>query len=725
MLYAHSANDQGRRQSLPQHLRNVAKLAARLADPFGGQDIAFLAGLWHDAGKADPTWQRRLIECEEGRRERVGLDHKCGGAMLAEQAAGNAQWAGLLIHAHHGGLANPRTEYQSWFQQARKLPGPALAIEELNAEMPDIVDQPQPAVPAHILRDNLAAEMFLRMTYSALVDADSLDTEAHFLGERPNPRIASSPTLKDLWDRYVAFLAMQPTSQDGSVNTVRADVHEACLASATSRQGIFRLTVPTGGGKTRSAMAFALRHGMKHHLHRIIVAVPFTTITQQTARVYRDIFEGGQQGGERSILEHYSAALEVHDDDGFAPRDVWQRLAAENWDAPIVVTTTVQLFESLFSNRRGKTRKLHNLAGSVIILDEVQALPAGLLAPILDALRQLTEEYRVSVVLSTATQPTFELIREFQKIQSLEINTEHERHFSMLKRVDYEWRTGERNQWTDVAEWMRQEHSALAIVNTKRHAMELLDILGDQDTLHLSTLLCGVHRNEVLAEVRQRLMNKRPCKLVSTQVVEAGVDLDFPTVFRAEAPLDAIIQAAGRCNREGHREKGKVVVFRPPDDASPTGIYRSGRDVARVIQQFPSFDPDDPETVRRYFETLYDVAVNPDRHGIQGLRRRLDFPAVADRFRMIDDDTMDLIVEYPPEDAERIRGLVEQLNARNRPARQVLQELQPHIVSVRWREAQRLQESGWINPVIQGLGVWHGAYHPVRGVVEADPDLIV
>ena len=725
MLYAHSANPQGKRQSLPDHLRSVAELAARFAQPFGGEDIAFLAGLWHDVGKANPTWQRLLVECEEGRRQRVGVDHKCAGVMLADEAGGNAQLVGTLIHAHHGGLANPRTGFRPWFQQARQLPGPSLAIEALRAAMRDIAEQPQPSVPAHIQQDPIAAEMFLRMTYSALVDADSLDTEAHFLAGAPNSREQNSPSLAALWERYLAFLAAQPDPLDSSVNTVRAEVHEACIAAADVGQGIFRLTVPTGGGKTRSGMAFALRHGMKHNLRRIIVAVPFNSITQQTARVYREIFEGGDQGEGNAVLEQHSAALEFNEDEGILPKDVWQRLAAENWDAPIVVTTTVQLFESLFSNRRGKTRKLHNLAGSVIILDEVQALPSHLLSPILDALRHLTGHYGASVVLSTATQPTFELVREFREIHAREVNPEHPRHFGMLRRVDYEWHTGGRNPWSQVAEWIRQEHSALAIVNTRRHALELMNALGDEEILHLSTLLCGAHRNEVLAEVRRRLSVEEPCKLVSTQVVEAGVDLDFPTVFRAEAPLDAVIQAAGRCNREGRLEKGRMIVFRPPDDASPTGIYRSGRDVARVVQQFPDFDPDVPETIRQYFGLLYDMALNPDAKGIQALRRNLDFPAVSERFRMIEDDTMDLVVEYPPEAAGKIGELVEQMRTRERPARLVLRELHPHTVSVHRREARRLEAQGWVEPVMEGLGVWNGSYDAILGIVEANPELIV
>ena len=579
MAYAHSANPQGNRQPLVDHLRNVAILAAELAQPFGGEDLAFLSGLWHDVGKADPTWQRLLLECEQGRRSMVGIDHKCAGVLLAERLGGNAQWAGLLIHGHHGGIANPKTGFRSWLQEKRELAGPNLAIRELGKTLPELLDQGQPYLPQHVLKDALAAEMFLRMTYSALIDADSLDTEAHQQDGAAHPERDAVPRLNHLWDRYQAFLTDQPTPEEDMVNAVRMEVHEACLSAAGEPQGIFRLTVPTGGGKTRSAMAFALRHGVEHGLRRVIVAVPFNTITQQTAGVYREIFEEGYGG--HAVLEHHSAADDIRDDDGFGPGDVWQRLAAENWDAPIVVTTTVQLFESLFSNRRGRTRKLHNIAGSVIILDEAQALPPHLLSPILDGLRDLASHYGVSVVLSTATQPTFEIIGEFRQVQAREINASNPRHFQALRRVEYEWRTGQRNKWPEVAGWMRQEPSVLAIVNTRRHALELLDALGDADALHLSTLLCGAHRNRVLREVIRRLTSGEPCRLVSTQVVEAGVDLDFPTVLRAEAPLDSIIQAAGRCNREGRLERGKIVVFRPPDDASPQGVYGSGRDIAR------------------------------------------------------------------------------------------------------------------------------------------------
>jgi len=722
--YAHSANVRGERQLLVDHLRNVGALARQFAEPFDGGDLAFLAGLWHDVGKADPEWQRRLIECEQEVRQRIGVDHKCAGALLAEEAG---HWmVGLLIYAHHGGLRHPRRDFRPWMNAHRTYPGPMLAIENLRSAMGDLCGHADPRIPSH-LQDRLTLEFFLRLVYSTLVDADSLDTEAHKLSGTPRGR-ESTATLSELWRRYEEFVASEPPGNDGAVGRVRSEVLEACIAAATEPPGVFRLTVPTGGGKTRSSMAFALRHGMDHGLRRVVVAVPFTTITQQTASVYRRIF-----GGERVVLEHHSAAFEgagaaQDDEDDFTDEAVWHRLASENWDAPVVVTTTVQLFESLFSNRRSKTRKLHNLARSVIILDEAQALPPSLLVPILDGLRQLVQHYGSSVVLSTATQPAFDVIEEFREVQAHEIVHDHRHHFQMLKRVSYEWRTGKPSEWRSVADWIRKEHSVLVIVNTKRHAMELLDELDDSDVLHLSTLLCGAHRSAVLEKIRRRLADGDPCRVVSTQVVEAGVDVDFATVFRAEAPLDAIIQAAGRCNREGllGKRAGRVVVFKPPDDASPPGIYRSGRDIARVIQELPGFDPDDPETVRRYSEWLLGSAADPDAKEIQSLRADLDYATTASKFRMIEDDTCDVIVDFPHESLPFIDALVEQLRCPRRPAREILRDLQPHTISVLRPEYQRHEADGFLEAIgAHSVGRWRGRYDAIRGIVATDPDLIV
>ncbi len=719
-IYAHSANELGERHLLVNHLRNVSILARERAEMFGGGEVAFLAGLWHDAGKADPAWQRYLLESESGTRVRgTGPDHKVAGALLAEES--DQPHIGLLIKAHHGGLNTP-ADHQQWLDERRQLQGPQSASSALRQVMPDLEGNRQAMFPAHIQSDGLAAEFFLRMVYSALVDADSLDTEAHYLSGNPSNRGSPVP-LAELWERFEVFLAKQPPVSDGPVNLIRDEVYQACIKSAEMDRGFFRLTVPTGGGKTRSAMAFALRHGIKHGLRRVIIAVPFLTITQQTAQAYRDIF-----GDDHVVLEHHSGSAEASDDDSFARDAVWQRLAAENWDAPVVVTTTVQLFESLFSNRRSRTRKLHNLAQSVIVLDEAQALPPSLLAPILDGLRQLTQHCGASVVVSTATQPAFESIKEFRDVQAFELVPQHRRHFKAVQRVRYEWRTERPNQWCDVAGWMREERSVLAIVNTKNHALELLDELNDPEALHLSTLLCGAHRAEVLNEIKERLEAGSPCHVVSTQVVEAGVDLDFPAVFRAEAPLDAIIQAAGRCNREGTlgERGGRVVVFRTVDDKSPPGVYRSGRDLARVVRELPDFDLNDPQTVGRYFDHLFGVAVDSDKAGIQRYRKQLNYPKVAEKFRMIEDDRCDVIVDYPDQDAGKIDALVKQLRARERPPREVLRELQPHMVSLNRREYETRRKSRFLEEVLPGVGRWpQGYYDEVRGLTDTDPAMVI
>ncbi len=320
-------------------------------------------------------------------------------------------------------------------------------------------------------------------------------------------------------------------------------------------------------------------HAIHHYLDQVIVAIPYTSIIEQTADVYRGIF--GEEDG--LVLEHHSAV--VVDDQENSPvtaQQAWPRLASQNWDAPVVVTTTVQLFESLFANRPGRCRKLHNLARSVIVLDEVQTLPPDLLEPILDVLRQLVAHYGTTVVLSTATQPALDESPYLHGLPNVqEIIPTPERYFQKMQRVHYEVpAASQRWTWLEVAERLRSERQALAIVNTKGDAMALLDALGNQAALHLSTLMCGAHRRATLEEVRRRLKEGDPCLLVSTQVVEAGVDLDFPVVLRAVGPLDRIVQAAGRCNREGRLEAGQVIVFNPTEGGVPRGAYRAGYDLA-------------------------------------------------------------------------------------------------------------------------------------------------
>ena len=402
------------------------------------------------------------------------------------------------------------------------------------------------------------------------------------------------------------------------------------------------------------------------------------------------------------------------------------RLAAENWDAPIIVTTTVQLFESLFSNATSRIRKAHRLAGSVIILDEAQTLPVRLLDSITDAIRQLTTWGRTTVVLATATQPAFEALKPFADLNPVEIVPHPERWFNALRRVEYEWCDGQPLSWEDAAQLLRDERQGLAVVNLKKDALKLLDALDDPAALHLSTNLCGAHRRRVIGEVRERLSRGDPCRLVSTQVVEAGVDLDFPFVMRAMGPLDAIIQAAGRCNREGKLVRGRVLVFLPDGAGTPPGAYRAAAGVARAVLG-GGVDLDDPAVAREYFRRLYDT-LETDARKIQKRRQAFDFPDVARRFRMIDDDTESVVIETYGTDAERerVRSDISRLRS-GEGNRYLLRRLQPYTVSLYARKANELRNRGLIEPLMDGVGVWHGGYDNVRGLLETgvDPDDLV
>lgn len=717
MAYAHSRNHLGQRQDLSAHLEAVARITAENAAYLDASDLGRFIGLVHDAGKHSDSFAQYLLESETaGRARRHGPDHKAAGSLMASKRAG---LAAMLVKAHHGGLDSPNA-FRDWLASKQGAPEVPQATERAQLAHPELRGSTRLAVPPHARRDPLAAELFLRLLFSALVDADFLDTERHFDPERSSTR-SNETSMQDLWSRFATYHDSLPKSRSAAVAAARDSVYQACLEAADQPPGLFRLTVPTGGGKTLSGMAFALRHAIKHGQRRIIVAVPFISITEQTADVYRAAL-GDETDGSPIVLEHHSGVYpdEVNEYD---PVQLWRRLSAENWDAPVVVTTTVQLMDSLFASSTSRCRKLHRLAGSVILLDEAQALPSHLLEPILDVLKALCVHYGTTVVLSTATQPAFETIPTFSHLPASEIVPEPGRFFQMLRRVEYCWKTDEPVSWEEVAEEMAGERQTLAIVNTRRDALALLDALGDPEALHLSTLLCGAHRRAVLRKVNQRLKEGLPCRLVSTQVVEAGVDLDFPLVLRALGPLDGIIQAAGRCNREGLLEKGRVVVFRPRDGGLARGAYRTGVGITESLLEAGKADPDDPALARRYFQSLFQ-AVNTDREGIQVLRSRLDYPEVARRFRMIEEDTESVVVtRYGTiEQQEEVRMLLDGLSTNRPSGRDAMRRLQPYIVAIRRRQAEEYRRRGLIAVASSGVGEWLGGYDPIRGLTAEDFD---
>ncbi len=725
---------------LTDHALSVTDMAARFAAPFGGEMLARYAGLLHDLGKFTPKFQEYLRDCYQAEQNgtkpprRGCAPHKQHGARAALDAltpeAGEefAALIAVLVHGHHGGMQDrPHARENMTAKGATTDVVQSLlaAAQAADARLSPDVPDARALLPARHAGDEWALEMYLRFVFSALTDADGLDTEAHDKHLQAARRDTSALTLADMRGVLQARQEADFKDKRGVVNDVRRAVYDACVTAAVAHgPGVFALTVPTGGGKTRSSLAFALEHAVRHGGTRVVYAIPYTSIVDQTAQTFRDIF-GSADG---TILEHHSAIDarrgRADEDEGGDDAEQWRRLAAQNWDAPLIVTTTVQLFESLFSNRPGACCKLHRLAGSVIVLDEVQTLPPTLLAPLLSGLRTLADNFGVTVVLCTATQPALtaqsEFLQGFASVVPIVPEPEARAHFQALRRVRY--RIEEQPwTWAQVAGEMRADGaSCLCVVNTRGHALALLDVLdpaGDNpDVLHLSTLLCGAHRRAVLDTVRERLKDGPPVLVVSTQVIEAGVDVDFPKVLRAHGPLDRIIQAAGRCNREGlrARDSSEVVVFAPAEDASPPGVYRMA--LKQTLQMFAAarargekINFDDPRLVTDYFADLYrDMAGQTDKEHIQDDRAQFHYPDVARKMRLIDDDTMSVfITEYDPDEAQKIMAAG---RAIGRMTRDLWQRAQPLCVSIYASDKAPIEETDY------GLTIWRGPYDMTRGI---------
>jgi len=707
---------------LKQHLCKVAIKSKQFAEKFGAGEIGYYGGLWHDLGKYNPNFQKYLEQCEVAARSGTGeprdrVPHAIYGAKLAAE---KFQPLALLIAGHHAGLQTygmldnalhgiDAATYATILQNA--------ASEELDLEIAPTAKQQL----LGLFQDKYGYELLLRLLFSCLVDADYLDTETHFAPTLAAQR-GAQVTVVHLWETLKAAQRKLLNQVDNStpVNQVRSQVYQACLDASPLAPGVFRLAVPTGGGKTRSGLGFALAHAVHHGLERVIVAVPYTSIIEQTVGVYRDIF------GQAAVLEHHSAiAPEQDNEEDARSRQAQARLATQNWDAPLIVTTTVQLFESLFANRTSRCRKLHNIVNSVIILDEVQTLPTRLLEPILCVLKELCRQYRVSVVLCTATQPALEgktpYLEGFAAGSVRDIVPEAlaKEHFTALKRVNYTVPPEEWN-WVEVARNVQSHQQALIILNTRKDALAVLEELATTDAdhlFHLSTLLCGQHRREVLQQVRDRLSANQPCLLISTQVVEAGVDLDFPVVYRAIGPLDRIVQAAGRCNREGRRaEKGQVIVFSPKEGKLPSGEYRRAFEETKILLRRENLNWDDPNIFNEYFRKLY-MGRNEHAEEIQRYRADLNYPKVAEMFKMIDDHTTPVVIEYD----DRARALVHRIRRYGLHSDD-LKALQPYLVGLRSREFQETEELREL--VAPGLWLWRGNYHSIKGIAIGDDAIV-
>ena len=776
-FHARWSEDRAKAQPLRAHLEGVGRRAENFALAIRGQDSNFiaaarLAGLLHDLGKYRHEFQAYLNAGDRGRRSNETV-HAIYGA-----AAAGSDWDAIAvafaIAGHHAGLHDQDqlvTQLESSkFHSLDRYPS-LLELADSAVELAGVLQTMKPMrddasdSPARIdFNENDLAQVrqwdvFVRMLFSILVDADRVDSEKFeqdYLRkrnwERPTKSLQPIALLEQLEQ---VRIAKSRFATNNELNDLRNTVFQACRDSGASRpQGFFSLTVPTGGGKTISSMAFALSHAAQHALRRVIVVIPYLSIIEQNAKVYREIL------GSENVLEHHSAvelAPANRTNDSIESTDepshsLTYEQAVENWDCPVVVTTSVQFIESLFASATGRARKLHNIARSIVIFDEVQTLPTHLLEPTLDVLRTLQQHFGVSFVFCSATQPAFRkstgLKMGFQSGEIDEIAPNTSDLFAKLKRVEYRFEpASEPWNWNRVAREMTERRKCLCVVNLKRHALEVYDALlqlvpeGNQsDVFHLSASMCAAHRLDVLGlsqnpppptSIKARLdrNDPRPCWVISTQLIEAGVDIDFPSVFRAMGPLDSIVQAAGRCNREGqladedgNPKLGEVIVFHPADSGIPNGIYSKATSIAPNYLAKPDQLSNDPQLFSRYFDELYQITptdrVRRGEHTIQELREKLKFRTVGERAKVIADDTIAVVVPY-----RWAAKAIRRIQKLKRLDRRILRRMQRYMVNLRYGPGslfQQLANTGRVVPILPDSNVFvlhESCYDLQRGVV--------
>jgi CRISPR-associated endonuclease/helicase Cas3 len=706
-FYAHSTSraDRADWQSLRDHLLQVGERAALYAAAFGGQELAQVAGQLHDLGKYTEKFQRRL------RGEVPKVDHATWGAYVAQQRyKGLGTLIAYGIAGHHAGLANGslgdgRSALSERLSDEGRAKLPPLRELDWQREiqLPKKIGGPRGFKPAP-KREMFQIALLARMIFSCLVDADFVDTDNFYRRvEGSEPRKENSgPSLQVLRERLDMYLAGKP--KEGGINPLRADILAKVRGKAVEAPGLFSLTVPTGGGKTLASLAFALDHALAHGLRRVIYVIPFTSIVEQNAQVFRDAF--GDLGDD-AVLEHHSAFF---DDPKSAPEAIDKRkLAMENWDAPVVVTTAVQFFESLFADRPSRCRKLHNIAGSVVILDEAQTFPLELLRPCVALLDELALNYRTSLVLCTATQPALTKAHGFTDgLDNVrELAPDPPALYRQLRRVTV--RHVDVLDDETLTDQLRQREQVLCIVNNRRHARHLFKSIADESgALHLTTLMYARHRSQVLVEVRRRLQNGEPCRLISTSLIEAGVDVDFPTVLRAEAGLESIAQAAGRCNREGRRspEASEVLVFQAgnPDWVPPKEL-KLFAEAFRSVERAHRDDLLAPEAITAYFKELYWRRGDDrlDAWDLLGLLRNakvesLPLETLAAKFKLIRTAMRPIVVPYDPctgSEEPYVTRLLGDLMYAPASAR----KLQPYLVQVPQQAYDALWQAHAIQPV--------------------------
>jgi CRISPR-associated endonuclease/helicase Cas3 len=711
-FFSHSrAETQDAWELLEDHLDDVARRCAAFSADFDSSQWGYLAGLWHDIGKYQHDFQRRI------RGERVQAPHAGVGAALALRTAAPLAF---VIAGHHAGLANRAEKGNTKQTPLERLlsENEHILTEVLGVAPRRILQQDSPKMPAWIRATDLAearlrAELWTRFLFSALVDADRLATEAFY--EPAKRDVLTYDSIRTL--RYRLDAHLDDFRLDTPVNVVRSEVLESCRRAASLTTGLFSLSVPTGGGKTLASMSFALAHAELHSLHRVIVVAPFTSIIDQNAAVYRSVL------GERNVIEHHSAIDEGARDRATSEAEVRRRLAAENWDAPIVVTTAVQFLESLFSNEPSRCRKLHNITRSVVIVDEAQTLPTEFLSAVIDVMRQLTTHYGCSLVLSTATQPALTKRNALPNglTDVREIADDPTALAAALRRVSVHWPVAETPvRFEEIAAAMAAHAQVLTIVHSRADARRLSELVPEADRYHLSTRMCAAHRLETLRRIKRALNRGDICRVVSTQLVEAGVDVSFPVVYRSMAGLDSLAQAAGRCNRngelrgpDGQPALGHFVVFRA-ESKPPRGLLRRGFEVAEgMLRARGTIDLSDPATLHEYFRLLY-FGSDLDARGVMAERQALNFANVAERVRLISDQAWPVVVPWG-EGSARVLDFQRSLYGSPRESRQAARALQPFVVQVYEQELGLLDRQGAV-AILDGFG--HMLVPPFLGLYD-------
>lgn len=707
---AHSENSSGIKQTMKEHSSGVGKLMREFALSESFADLYEFCGLIHDMGKYSDDFQK-YIAGESQKKVRHAI---YGGIYAINQSMLDVT---IPVYGHHSGLPN-RPDMLLDIKTEQNSPK-ATYDTILNLWKEDIVDDIK--IPNDkLFRDipeTLLKELFVRMLYSSLVDADSLDTERHFSEDRFKARLCPPLNAELLLDklqqkRWLPF-ANNPGKSELPINKLRNTVRGYAESKANLPLGFFSLTLPTGMGKTLCSINWALRHAESHkNIKKIIIVLPFISIIDQTAEELKAIFN--DEGGDY-VLEHHSNVIYVEENESeeCSPK----QLATENWDYPIIVTTSVQFFESFFGNSRSQCRKLHNIQDSIIIFDEIQTLPLNVTEPTLTMLDNLQRLCRCSILFCTATQPDFKTRKGFNGISHIESLVENPQQiFDKTRRVTYH----PLNDYNEITmseladDVVKSQKSALVVFNTKKKARSFYDEINEgmrHKAFHLSTSMCPVHRKRVINDIRKALRNEEYIIVSSTQLIEAGVDMDFPAVFRELAPLESIIQSAGRCNREGKNIAGDVYLFSLTEPGQPSKEYRAWLEFANLLYKGNEERLYTHDFYSYYYRELVKNYANTDKLNITDDRKKLLYQSVADKYKIIDSKTQTLFIyDYNDES----RRLYYQVKDKEYLTRQERQQISQYCVQVYDNFVR--DNNAFIGYEQCGLSVWHGSYSPDYGL---------